>query len=249
MKERVRRVFDGLADLVWPRRCAVETCARPVDRPRSHICSECFATLPFCEPGGKCRICGAPAAAKTPRLFVCEACSSRPPPYERVCSALSYSGAVEALVKDFKYNRAVWLAEDFSELVEGAVRAELDAAAIDAVFPVPLHPNRRRKRGYNQSGLLARSLAGRLARRLDETSLVRTRDTPKQSLLNGDERRKNLKGAFAVVGPAFVRGRSVLLVDDVTTTGSTLAAAAEPLRAAGAAHVWCATVARAENNQ
>jgi len=245
MAGRVSRLLGRLADVVWPRTCAVEACRRPVDRPYGHICSACFATLPFHEPGGACRICGMPIPAKTPHTFACEACATHPPPYERTCSAMDYKGAIEEMVKNFKYNRASWLAEDFAEMLDGAVRAHLDGAAVDAVFPVPLHPNRLRKRGYNQAALLARALARRLNRRCDERSLARIRDTPKQSLLDGAERRRNLKGAFAAVRPQFVRGRVILLIDDVTTTGSTLAAAAEPLRAAGAAHIWCATLARA----
>ena len=248
MAGRVSRLLGRLADVVWPRTCAVEACGRPVDRPRGHICSACFAALPFHEPGGACRICGMPVPAKTPHAFVCEACATNPPPYERTCSAVDYAAPLDMLVQAFKYNHASWLAEDFAELLDGAVRAHLDRAAVDAVFPVPLHPNRLRKRGYNQAALLARALARRLNRRCDERSLVRIRDTPKQSLLGADERRQNLKGAFVAVRPQFVRGRVILLVDDVTTTGSTLAAAAEPLRAAGAAHIWCATLARAPHD-
>ena len=248
MGNGVRTFLSGLADVVWPRTCAVEACRRPVDRPRRHICSACFAALPFHEPGGACLMCGAPVPAKTPHAFVCEECATHPPPCERTCSALDYKGDVEDMVKNFKYNRASWLAEDFTDLLEGVVRSQLDASAVDAIFPVPLHPNRQRRRGYNQAALLARSLASRLGRRCDEKSLARVRDTPKQSLLSGAERRKNLKDAFAAVRPPFVRGRTVLLVDDVTTTGSTLAAAAEPLRAAGAARIWCATLARAPHD-
>lgn len=190
-------------------------------------------------------MCGAPVPAKTPHAFLCETCASHPPPYERTCSAMDYAEPFDQLVKAFKFNRALWLTEDFVDLLEGTVRAKLDVTAVDAVFPVPLHRNRQRKRGYNQSALLAHDLARRLDRCCDEKSLVRIRDTPHQSLLSGTERRRNLKGAFAVERPPFVRGRTILLVDDVTTTGSTLAAAAEPLRAAGAAHVWCVTLARA----
>lgn len=248
MGSGVRTFLSGLADIVWPRTCAVETCRRPVDRPGRHICSACFATLPFHEPGGACRVCGAPVPAKTTHAFVCEDCATHPPPCERTCSALDYKDDVEEMVKDFKYNRASWLAEDFADLLEGVVRSQLDAPAVDAIFPVPLHPNRQRKRGYNQAALLARSLARRLGRRCDEKSLARIRDTPKQSLLSGAERRKNLKDAFAAIRPSFIRGRTLLLVDDVTTTGSTLAAAAEPLRAAGAARIWCATLARAPHD-
>ena len=161
---------------------------------------------------------------------------------------MDYREPVDALIQLFKYKRGTWLAEDLAEMLEGVVRAQLDGAAVDAVFPVPLHPNRLRARGYNQSALLARALARRLGRRCDETSLARIRDTPKQALLGGDARRQNLKGAFATVRPSFVRGRTILLIDDVTTTGSTLFAAAEPLRAAGAAHIWCATLARAPHD-
>lgn len=248
MSDGVRKTLGRLADCIWPRRCAVETCAQPVDRPDRHICSACFAALPFHEPGGACRVCGAPVPAKTPHAFVCEACARHPPPYERVCSALDYAAPLDELIQAFKYGRATWLAEDFTDLLHGAVRAHLDGAAVDAVVPVPLHPHRQRTRGYNQSALLADALACRLGRRFDDRSLARIRDTPKQSLLSGAERRRNLKGAFATLRVPFVRGRTILLIDDVTTTGSTLAAAAEPLRAAGAAHIWCATLARAPHD-
>lgn len=240
------RLLDRLADLLWPRVCAVEGCARASDRAGRHLCSRCLATLPFHGTGGLCRVCGAPVAADVRHDFVCETCQAAPPAYARARSALLYEPPVDQLVKDFKFHRATWLCEDFADLLEGAVRALFAWSEIDVVAPVPLHPSRLRERGYNQSALLARALARRLSRRFDETSLVRARDTAHQARLREEARRRNMaKGVFAVAAPPWVRGRTVLLVDDVMTTGATLSRCAEPLLAAGAARVWCVALARA----
>ena len=168
-----------------------------------------------------------------------------PPHYACARSALLYEGPVGQLVQDFKFHRATWLCEDLVDLLEGAVRAKFAFPEIDVVVPVPLHPNRLRERGYNQSALLAQALAQRLNRRFDDASLIRTLDTEHQARLSGDARQNNLRNAFSVVRPPWVRGRTVLLVDDVMTTGTTLSQCAAPLVKAGAARVWCATLARA----
>lgn len=241
----MRAVLGKLADLIWPRVCAVESCRRTSDRAERHVCSRCFASLPFHEAGGACRICGGLVAASTRHDFVCEFCQSDPPAYEFARSAVLYSEPADQLVQDFKFRRATWICEDLVDLLEGAVRAKLEFHDVDVVVPVPLHPNRERERGYNQSALLARSLAKRLDRRADCRSLVRAVDTEHQARLSGDARRNNLKNAFAVPDSRWVRGRTVLLVDDVMTTGATLSNCARPLLKAGAARVWCVTVARA----
>ncbi len=241
----LRSAIGKLADLIWPRVCAVEACRRASDRAGRHICSRCLAALPFHEAGGACRICGAHITAEARHDFVCEACQATPPAYAFARSALRYEGEAEALVKAFKFRRATWLCEDLADFLEGAVRAKLDAPAVDVVVPVPLHPNRERARGHNQSALLAQSLARRLGRRSDGHSLVRIVDTEQQSRLSGETRLANVRDAFAVRAPQWIRGRTVLLVDDVMTTGATLSHCARALRDAGAARVWCATVARA----
>lgn len=239
------RGWTRVADVLWPRVCAVESCARTSDRQGRHICSRCFATLPFHEAGGACSICGGLVAADVKHDFVCEYCQTERPAYEFARSAVLYEEPVDRLVQDFKFRRATWLCEDLTDLLEGAVRAKLDFAGIDVVMPIPLHPNRERERGYNQSALLAESLARRLVRRVDCRSLVRVVDTEHQARLSGDARRNNLRNAFEVPDPRWTRGRTVLLVDDVMTTGATLSHAARALLKAGAGRVWCATVARA----
>ena len=159
---------------------------------------------------------------------------------------MRYAAPAARLVKDFKFRGALWLRDDLVDLLEAVVRAKLECSAIDIVVPVPLHPFRRIARGFNQSAVLAKALASRLARRYDPSSLRRRFDTEHQTRLPDKKaREKNIRNAFAVRRPEFVRGRTILLVDDVMTTGGTLSECARPLVAAGAARVWCATVARA----
>ena len=237
--------FNKLADLIWPRVCAVESCNHASDRDGRHICSHCLATLPFHEGGGSCKVCGGLITAETRHDFICETCQAEPPAYEFARSAVLYGEPVAQLIQDFKFRKAIWLCEDLVDLLEGAVRAKLDFPAIDVVVPVPLHPIRERQRGYNQSALLAIALARRLNRRVDCRSLLRIHDTEHQARLSGDARKSNLKGAFSVKSPEWIRGRTILLVDDVMTTGSTLSHCARPLLKAGASRVWCATVTRA----
>ncbi len=235
-----------MADICWPRACAVPECGRPVDRPGRHVCSRCYANLPWLEGGGACRICGRTIPSEAPHDFVCDSCREIRPAFEFARAAVRYADPAAKLVKDFKFRGALWLREDLVDLLEAAVRAKLDFAAIDLVVPVPLHAMRRISRGYNQSALLASTLAARLNRRFDDSAMRRRWDTEHQTRLpNKEDRAKNIRGAFVVRRPENVRGRTVLIVDDVMTTGGTLSECAKPLIAAGAARVWCATVARA----
>ena len=237
-------LMNAVADRIWPRVCAVKECSRPSDRPGRHLCSACFARLPFHGAEGCCSVCGIAIPSTVHHGFVCEVCAKTKPPYEFARSAVVYEPPVDQLVNDFKFRRATWLAEDLADLLEGAVRAKFDFSAIDTVVPVPLSRERLRERGYNQSALLARSLGRRINRRVDERSFRRIRDTEHQSRLSGEERSENLSGAFKATDARYVRGRTVLLVDDVMTSGNTFAHCATALLEGGAARVWCASVAR-----
>jgi len=124
------------------------------------------------------------------------------------------------------------------------VRATLDGAHV--LVPVPLHPRRRRERGFNQSALLARALAGPTGLRVAEDALARREDTPPQTGLSAARRRANVARAFVVRRRPAVSGRIVVLVDDVLTTGATARACARALTQAGAAEVRLVTAARVE---
>jgi len=201
--------------------------------------------LPFAEQGGACRICGRPVASPGPEL-VCSDCEGPGrPAFDRAASALRFEGDARRMILDFKFNRRFWLRDDLLDCLEGAARARLNVAAVDCVVPVPTTAWHRLDRGYNPVGCLARPLAKRLGRRYLPRALVRCGNPVRQSELDERERRENVRDTVGVRTAEILRGRTVLVVDDILTTGATLSECARQLKAAGAWRVWCATLARA----
>ena len=219
-------------------------CARRVDRPARHICSDCLMRLPFVSATGACSVCGREIPAFTGE-FLCEDCQLNPPQFDRAAAALRFEGEARQMILDFKFNRHLWLRDDFVDFLEAALRARFDPASVDVVLPMPTSFFHRLDRGYNQCAYLADALAQRIDRRYDGRTLRRRGNPRRQSGLSEEDRRENAKGSFAVVCPEWVRGRTVLVVDDIMTTGATLSECARALKSAGAARVWCVTLARA----
>lgn len=231
----------AVLDLVFPRHCA--GCGQTVDRPRGQICWECFRTIELRE-AGLCQLCGLKIEGHIAHEFTCSACREHAPDFDTARSAGRFGGVLRELLHQFKYGRATWLCQDLADLLHGCVLAHYAADEVDLVVPVPLHKQKQRDRGYNQAAVLAAALAPRLQRPYAGDVLVRTRATPTQTRLHADQRQCNVRNAFAARAPEWVRGRTVLLVDDVMTTGATLSEAAATLKRAGAWRVWAATVAR-----
>lgn len=169
---------------------------------------------------------------------------SEPGPLAASGSAAPYRGRIEEMVKALKYGGRLSLAAPLGGLLAEAAREQPSA---DIIAPVPLHPRRLAERGFNQALLLCRELARRANMRatLAPALLRRIRYTRPQVELSGAERAANVRGAFAVSGGFNLKGQRILLVDDVRTTGATLAECAAMLLAAGAAGVAALTVARA----
>jgi len=155
-----------------------------------------------------------------------------------------FGGPVAEALRRFKYAGRGDLAGPLGHLARRAVRAA--GLVADVVVPVPLHPARLAERGYNQAALLAAEVARELGAPLEARGLGRTRHTAHQARLDRAARLTNVEGAFRVRAPARVRGRRVVLVDDVATTGATLAACRDALLAAGARSVTALVVARTE---
>lgn len=197
------------------------------------VCAACSADLPRLEASG-CPQCALPQPASA----VCPACVAHPPAFDRSYAAFRYAFPIDRLVHALKYRHrlplALWAARQLAERLTGQ--------SFDALVPVPLHPDRLRERGFNQAGEIARHLKNRLLFPVDRRSLQRTRDTHRQSDLSPRERARNLGQAFSATSR--LDGRHLLLIDDVMTTGATANACARVLKAAGAASVTVAVLAR-----
>ena len=148
------------------------------------------------------------------------------------------------MVQAFKFRFHHWLLDDFADMMEGTARARFKVDEIGVVTPVPITLWHRIARGYNQSGYLAAALAKRLGAPFAGRILRRVGTPRAQRTLGEEERRQNVEGTFAVRRPALVRGRTVLVVDDIMTTGATLSECAKMLKESGAERVWCISLAR-----
>ena len=234
-----------LLDIVWPRRC--EVCARPVDRPRRHVCSDCLNRLPFVPVEGCCRRCGRDAEGLNGE-FLCEDCRASRPCYDRAASALRLEGDVREMVNAFKFRDHVWMRDDFVDWLEAAARTRFAVDGISVVAPMPSTLLHRIDRGYNQCDCLARALARRLGKPYDARALRRVGSPRRQGGLSEEDLHANVVGTFgcrrSFAGRAGGPGATVLVVDDIMTTGSTLSECARELKRAGTARVWCLTLAR-----
>jgi len=190
-----------------------------------------------------CMVCGKPHRGQPgfgPTAdFPCVECrGARTKPYTRIWAACDYSGAIMESVKLLKFNARPRLAGPLAEEIVRFAEREMDVAAYDAVVPVPLHRVRRRARGFNQSELIAARVLPAFPRARLDCSLQRIRPTRTQSRLTSDkDRRENVRGAFAVDRDRSFAGETVLLLDDVVTTGGTAAECARALQRAGAKRV------------
>ena len=218
-------------------------CGRPSDRPARHICSDCLNRIPFTPVNGCCRRCGRYALGLDGE-FLCEDCRVHRPAFDRVASAARFESEARDLVSAFKFNGKLWLRDDLVDWLEGVLRARFRVEGIDVVLPMPSTAFHLWNRGYNQCAMLARPLARRIGRPCPRFVMRRKGHPRRQSGLVEEDRRANAVGSFSVMRPSRVAGRTVLVVDDIMTTGATLSECAAELKRAGAARVWGVTLAR-----
>jgi len=239
----LRCAVDAALDWFYPRHCY--HCGKPLVATRwTILCRECFGLLEGArmkEP--LCSRCGLPLPGARPGPVLCISCQGRVPHFDVARAFFRYAGPASSLTLSFKFNgefrlgpRVLRHALSLGWMPEGV--------GTDVIVPVPLHWRRRHQRGFNQALWLARPLADHLKARLLRRALVRTRHTAQQAKLPQSQRWKNVRGAFAVKRPASVKGRHVLLVDDVMTTGATVSECARVLKQAGVTRVSVLTLTR-----
>jgi len=239
----LRTLACGLLQIFYPNLCWI--CRQPVPPERSAFCSVCCEAL-FTDPHSACPRCAATVGPFAVLETGCPACKAEGFAFDRALRLGPYEGLLRDVILRMKNAQGEGLAETIAS--EWATRAAetLRPLAIQCAVPVPLHWWRRWQRGYNQSDTLTRSLAKALHCPVYPYGLRRLRKTATQVGLSITQRRENVRGAFVARRTAPFAGKTILLVDDVMTTGSTAHEAARALRAAGAARVVVAVLARAE---
>lgn len=235
----LRRLAADAIDLILPPRCPC--CATDVTA-HALLCTDCFARMSFITDP-VCRRCGVPfaAAAQGP---LCAGCEAEPPRFAQARAALRYDDGARSLILPLKHADRVELAAVLAHWMARAGAAMLDQAEV--IVPVPLHRARLRRRRYNQAALLAGHLARRSGRPTVLDALQRARGTAALGGKTATERSAELAGAFQVkpTRTGALRGRHVLLIDDVITSGATGNACAAVLLEAGATRVDMLAAAR-----
>lgn len=237
----LRRIAFRAANLLYPPLCL--RCQAPVAE-HGALCGPCWQAVRFLAPPW-CSVCALPFEFHMAEGAVCGACAAAPPVYERARAVCLYDDASRPLVLAFKHGRRL---EGADAMARWMARAAEDILEQDTLLvPVPLHRWRLWRRGFNQSAVLAMAIARLTGREAAPLALHRVRATPPQAGLSRSARIRNVSGAFAPRPghEAALRGRQVVIVDDVMTTGATLEACARAAMKAGARAAAVLTFARA----
>jgi len=234
MEAVLSRLGHALAALVFSAPCPL--CGAGGHGGR--ICGDCFAALPRLDEGSGCAVCAEPLASDAGRCAACRVGRA----FDSAHALGPFRGSLREAVLQVKYRGHRSLAHDLGRRVGVEIASSMPE--LDVIVPMPLARRRQRERGYNQAARIAGGLASTLGVRCSERLLRRVRDTESQARLTRAARLTNVQAAFR--GSKRVAGRSVLLVDDVLTTGATADSAARALRVAGAASVHVVVLARAE---
>lgn len=213
-------MFPKLLNIPFPDTCIV--CRKVCDN-EGYVCNKCKDVPEYISSTLRCRTCL--SFIHSAENGMCGNCLIENPKYSRLISCVKYKGDIARTLKVFKFHDRPDLHIGFSKLACEVLKRE--GVSFDTVIPVPLSKKSLKKRGYNQSALIAKYIADYFGAEFHDDALIKIKETEKQSTLKLPERRKNIKGAFSVKDKNKLFGRAVLLVDDIYTTGCTIREAAK----------------------
>ena len=236
-----------LINILSPPRCVF--CMSPLSiKSTVCVCHGCMETLPY-NNGKRCRICAAPLDIQYGDLY-CHYCKRHKRAYAQNISRYIYKDKAAGAIKHMKFGKGqLWIADTLGKLLAETIKEEYADILFDLALYVPISKKGLRERGFNKSQIIAEAVCKELGIEKPEDVLVKISETPKQSGLELAKRRKNVKGAFEVTDDNKIMDKTILLIDDVHTTGATVHECAKTLRKAGAAVVFCATVASTSLNK
>lgn len=248
-------IIDTILDLVYPPGLYCISCGKITDASRTYgLCNDCMEAVNWAS-ANHCKKCGRPLSDTDPGplCFGCSAVerSAQPYAFDRGYACAGYGAAEQALIFAFKYGRQSHIGDVLGEILHDRMSAEYGADELagmyDILLPVPIHKDKKKKRGFNQAELMAKSFAKRSGICCESDAVTRTKKTKAMKALSPDERRANVQSAFELRErkKAIIQGSSILLIDDIFTTGATINEIARILKAAGATRVDFLTFASA----
>ncbi|MDD4893705.1 MAG: ComF family protein [Candidatus Omnitrophica bacterium] len=239
----LRRFLGVLTDIMYPKTCLV--CKKQLDRQEradNFVCIECWGKIkknppPFCFSCGR-------HLKKPVTHNVCAACRRKQLHFDRAFSPCIYEGTIKELIHAFKYQGKDYLGHILTGLMTEFIEEyNLPMDMLDLIMPVPLHKARLREREFNQAQILSEHICRKFNKQISTDALSRLRPTKTQTELETGERFLNVMDSFTVNKKEGIKGKNILLVDDVLTTGATCSEAARSLKDAGAGIVFVLTLA------
>ena len=232
------KFLDYLKNLLFPKGITCIFCDEEVfDNNSYSTCKECISSLPKIE-GKVCLRCGKPISSMA---SYCERCKNNTHNFKLARACFKYEGNVRNAIRNFKFKNQQFLSEPFAKyLADLYINEKLNC---DVIVFVPMFEQKEQLRGYNQSKLLAKELEKHIHVKVDETSLIKIKNTKSQSDLDFKNRQQNLNGAFKVTNKQTFKNKNVLIIDDIITTGATLDECARVLTKAGAKNVYAICIA------
>jgi len=236
----LRDISETAITFLYPAECRV--CKEFLGAtPIPYICNNCWQDIQFLEAPW-CDICGTPVING-----LCEACATAPPRYGKLRTLAFYQTTLQQAIHFFKFEKKRVFARPLIQLINAHIPSDCNIAEYDFILPVPIHKKRLRERGFNQATLLANGIAKTEGVPVLTDTLIRYRHTVAQSSLDREARQQNLRGAFTIRNPDIIRGKRLLIFDDVFTTGATIREAVSELWTADPAEVDVLTLARTLN--